>query len=509
MGSDSLVKESSPQGNFGRNLKWGMVAITSVVLVGRIVLVPNLKVKVPEVRKFASPTPPPVMKRPASTSPEYDPFFVSLANHFQVNSDFDIGTHLRKKGFRVTKDQAIKHMKEKSMNSATQSFLESHTDWVYADWKPLGVEHVPLVYGTTVKKQPEGRVVFPKHDELMSMVDGMPNHEFFLEIANVVGTARKVSGSEKYFFIYDEASWKKDGLTATKFMGFLEFFTGRAFHGAFFKDLLPYKQTDMHPLMPLDDDLDDSVRQSFALMPRINVPKALKDKCQSAAGNNITQKLDRPIELKVLVLWGKAYMATCYSPICNPFSNEGYSSDNGPRYVIYPEGKSEFFHGKAVWKGEQECASAVDSYIKSRLPGVFTVAEAAAKGLGLPWLRVDTFLDDAAKHGAYLHRLRDPSTSLSGWDKHSDRAMAIVARGFEARSKLIAPKGIIQAPEDVLKSIGCKVRMGKAVSCQTPPSPSDLLEWGLQKPSKDIMHQKSAKSQKAPTKESNPSEEAP
>jgi hypothetical protein len=508
MGSDSLVKESSPQGCFWRNLKWALGAITSLVLVGRIVVVPNLKPKAPQVKKVESPTPTPVIQRPASTSPEYDPYFVSLAKTFQVSSDYDIAPALRKKGFRVTKDQAIKHLKDKSMSSATQSFLDSHTDWFYADWKPLGVEQVPLVYATTVKKQPEGKVVFPKHDELMRMVDGMPNHEFFLEIANVIGAARKVSGSEKYFFMYDEASWKKDGLTATKFMGFLEFFTGRAFHGAFFKDLLPFKQTDMHPLMPLEDDLDDSVKQSFALMPRIKVPKALKDKCHSAAGNNITVNLDRPIELKVLVLWGKAYMATCYSPICNPFTNQGYSSDQGPRYVVYPEGKSEFFNGKAEWKGEQECASAVDSYIKSRLPGAFKVAETVAKGLGAPWLRVDAFLDDAAPHGAYLHRLRDSSTSLSGWDKHSDRAMAIVARGFEVRSKIINPKVTTITSEDLLKSLGCKVRMGKAVSCQNlksqGPSGSDV-----QKPAKDIMHQKSAKSQKAPNKESNPSEEAP
>lgn len=498
MGSDTLAKEAmSVQGNLWRNLKWILVAMTSIVLVGKVLLAPKVKAKVPEVRAV-EPTPEPVLVLPSSTSPEYDPYFVSLAKDFPVNSDFDVSSSLRKNGFRVTKDQAIKQLKDKAVHSPTQNFLDSHTDWMYANWANLGIEQVPLMYTATVLKQPEGTIVFPKHDELMNMIDGMPNHEFFMEIANIVGTARKVSGSEKYFFAYDEATWKKDGLTATKFMGFIEFFTGRAFHGAFFKELLPFKQTDMHPLMPLADEFEDSVKQSFALMPRIKVPKGLKDKCQSAAGNNITENLDKPLELKILVLWGKSYMATCYSAICNPFAGPSYSPDQGPRYVIYPEGTSSFFQGKPQWKGEQECANLVDSHIKARLPGAFKVAEAAAKGVGAPWLRVDVFLDDAAPHGAYLHHLRDSSTSMSGWDKHSDRAMAILARGFEARSKIRIPKSsTIRPSEDVLKSLGCKVRMGKAVTCQTPMQPVEDIKL----PAKDIMNQKSMKSQKPAAKE--------
>jgi len=464
-----------------------------------------VKPKATEMRASTT-TPQPVLVRPLSTDPAYDPYFVSVSKDFIVNSDFDMSSILRKKGFRVTKDQAMQALKDKTMYSPTRSLLDSHTDWMYADWASLGISQVPLMYATTVKKKPEGTITFHQHDELMTMIDGMPDHEFFMEIANVMGSARKVSGSEKYFFVYDEASWKKDGLTATKFMGFLEFFTGRAFHGAFFKELIPSKQTDMHPLMPLEDDLDDNIKQSFALLPRVKVPQALKDKCHSAAGNNITENLDKPIELKILVLWGKVYMATCYSTICNPFVRKGYSPDTGPRYVIYPEGKSEFFHGQPEWKGEKECASAIDSHIKSRLAGAFEVAEAAAKGVGAPWLRVDVFLDDAAPHGAYLHRLRDSVSSSSSWDMHSDRAMAIIARGFETRSKVIASKAAIRSPEDVLKLLGCKVRMGKAVNCQARLSVSPVSDV---KPAKDIMHQKPTKSQKLPAKEQKTKEATP
>jgi len=508
MGSDTLMKEtnSGAQGCFWRNLKWGLGVVTSVVLVGRIALSPTSKPKVPVVAAVV-PTSPPVLLRPSSTSPDYDPYFVAIAKDFPVNSDFDVSSSLRKKGFRVTKDQAIEQLKDKAMRSPTRGFLESHTAWMQANWASLGIEHIPLIYSTLVHRQPDGTVAFPKHDELISTIAEMPNHEFFMEIANVGGPTRKVSGREKFFFMYDEASWKKDGLTAAKFMGFLEFFTGRAFHGAFLKELVPSKQTDMHSLMPFEDD--DSTQQSFALMPRIHVPKALKDKCLSVAGSNITADLDRPLELKILVLWGKAYMATCYSPICDPFAKgtrfQEYSADMGPRYVIYPEGKSEFTQGKPQWEGEQECAGAVDSHIKARLAGAFEVAEAAAKGVGAPWLRVDVFLDDSAPHGAYFHRLRDSVTSTSGWDKHSDRAMAILARGFEARSKIVAPKDTARTPQDVLKSLGCKVRIDRAVSCEpqmsTKPSSSEVQSGEVQKPADDITNPRSTGSQKPPAQE--------
>lgn len=473
MGSDTLVKEvnSGAQGCFWRNLKWGLGAITSVVLVGRIVLSPS-KPKVPVLNNPVQPTPAPLLIRPSSTSLDYDAYFVSIAKDFPVSSDFDISSSLQKKGFRVTKDQAIEYLRAKSMHTPTRNFLESHTDWMYADWAELGIEAVPLMYDTAVKKQSDASLLFLKHDELVSVVDGMPNHEFFMEIAHVAGTSRKVIGSEKYVFMYDQANWIRDGMTASKFMGFLEFFTDRQFHGAFVKELASWKQTEMHALMPLEDDLDeDSTKVSFALMPRIKVPQALKEKCHSVAGDNITVSLDGPLELKILVLWGKAYMATCYSAICNPFASEHYNPGMGPRYVIYPDGKSQFKHGDAKWKGEQECAGAVDSHIKSRLVGALHVAQAAAKGVGAPWLRADVLLDDAAPFGAYLHRLHDSATSSSAWDKHSDRAMAVLARGFESRSKIIYPrKDTIRTPEDVLTSLGCKVRKGVAVTCQSPMS---------------------------------------
>jgi len=511
MGSDTLVKEvnSGAQGCFWRNLKWGLGALTSIVLVGRIVLSPS-KPKVP-VLSPVQPTPAPLLIRPSSTSLDYDPYFVAIAKDFPVSSDFDISGLLQKKGFRVTKDQAIEYLRSLFMNSPTQYFLESHTDWMYANWAELGIETVPLMYDTAVKKQSDTSLLFSKHDELMSVVDGMPNHEFFMEIVHVAGPSRKVVGSEKYIFMYDQANWIRDGMTASKFMGFLEFFTDRQFHGAFVKEVATWKQTDMHPLIPLEEDEDSvssSTKASFALMPRIKVPQALKEKCHSVAADNITVSLDGPLELKVLVLWGKAYMATCYSAICNPFASEDYTADMGPRYVIYPEGKSQFKHGEAKWKGEQECASAVDSHIKSRLAGALHVAQAAAKGLGAPWLRADVFLDDAAPFGAYLHRLRDSANSKSAWDKHSDRAMAVLARGFESRSKIPrAQRTTIRTPKDVLGSLGCKIRPGVAVTCQSPMSMERIQKQAKHDEGRAalraVVNQKPSEVQKPPAKGAN------
>jgi hypothetical protein len=148
MGSDTLVKEvnSGAQGCFWRNLKWGLGAITSVVLVGRIVLSPS-KPKV-SVQNPVQPSlaPAPSLIRPSSTSLDYDPYFVSIAKDFPVSSDFDISNSLQKKGFRVTKDQAIEYLRAKSKGSPTLLLLESHTDWMYANWVALGIEPVPLMY---------------------------------------------------------------------------------------------------------------------------------------------------------------------------------------------------------------------------------------------------------------------------------------------------------------------------------------------------------------------------
>merc|ERR1719265_949773 len=158
------------------------------------------------------------------------------------------------------------------------------------------------------------------------------------------------TSTEKYIFMYDNHTWNMDSMNPVKFINLLEFFAERTFHGAFMKETVDYKQTAMQPMMPHDEVIDSGIKQSFILMPRYSSPQMLQDTCHREA-SGITEKLNQPIELKVMVLWGKAYMATCYSSICNPFVGTTYTPAQGPRYVVYPDGQSKFLEGKAESPG--------------------------------------------------------------------------------------------------------------------------------------------------------------
>merc|ERR1719265_3027858 len=125
------------------------------------------------------------------------------------------------------------------------------------------------------------------------------------------------TSTEKYIFMYDNHTWNMDSMNPVKFINLLEFFAERTFPGAFLKETVDYKQTAMQPMMPQDEVIDSSVKQSFILMPRYFSPQVLLDTCGRETNGTVAGKMDhsltQPIELKVLVIWGKAYMATCYS----------------------------------------------------------------------------------------------------------------------------------------------------------------------------------------------------
>lgn len=476
MGSDNQEKGSLR--TWGK-LKVALVLLTSCCLVARVALSDG-------ALKFASkpatsnsqhqhkaappPTPPPAPVRPEADSPHYDPYFVNVANDFTVASDFDFGKLLHKQGFRVTKDKAKEMLGSQMKRSLSEALLLSHDGIMSADWASHGVEAVPVLHHAIINSN---RGSFPDQATLQAKLESLSNHEFVLEISSVAMPRRTTTGHEKYIFAYDNHTWQMDSLNPIKFINLLEFFAERTFRGAFIKETLNFKQTGMMPMMPQDEHVDSSVRQSFVLMPRFFSPKELRDACTEAASDRITENLDQPIELKVLVLWGQAYMATCYSPICNPFAGPTYTPAQGPRYVVYPDGKSQFLEETAKSPGEIKCAQAIDAYIKSKLEKTLETAEKVAQTLGAPWLRVDMFMDAKAKNGAFLHRVRSADTAVSGWVKRSERAMAVVARGFESRSRVRGyPQPKTKSSQAALNALGCIVEPEGYVECAAAKSPS-------------------------------------
>lgn len=481
MGSDNQEKGSSRA--WGK-LKIVLVILTSFCLIARIALSDGAKntfskkaAAATPKSKAPSPPPPPVVPvRPVADSPDYDPYFVNIAKDFKVASDFDIGKLLHKQGFRVTKNQAKDMLRAQLKGSLSEAFLLSHDGLLASNWASQGIEIVPLLYHGTIDTDGGKSTGFQDKAALQKRIEALANHEFVLEVSSVALPKKITTGSEKYIFAYDNHTWNMDSLNPVKFINLLEFFAERTFRGAYIKETLSFKQTAIQHMMPQDEVVDSSTTQSFLLMPRFFSPQALRNTCMQAGGNSIAENLDQPIELKVLVLWGKAYMATCYSPICNPFAGTTYTPAHGPRYVIYPDGKSKFLEGTAQKEEEVKCAEAVDAHIKSKLDEVLNAAEKVAETLGAPWLRADLFVDEKAKNGAFLHRVRSADTAVSGWVTRSDRAMAVVARGFESRSRIRGyPQPKTQASEAILKDLGCAPATGGHLACRA----SDAIKLPL------------------------------
>lgn len=349
-------------------------------------------------------------------------------------------------------------------SSATFRLLRTHNEWSGMEF--LDVPQMPIYYQAirhpstdwTRAELDVGVPQFSRNDLGEALNSLGSNHDFALDVVPTNGEDMAVG--DKIFFMYDNKAWKDDKMSTDRFLDLVEFFTRTELRGAFIKEA----ERDGGELVPLAlEGFSDVMHQSVTMRSHYKAPRELTEICQAAAHGHHLQyeqqgtaggdkgrkdPLAFPPEMRVLVLWGKAYMTVCNSQLCNPLT----STDDlkRPRYIAYPDGK-RFFEPEvkfsALAKNELACMTALEGYLKPVLPKIEAAAERVATALGASWLRVDFLVPEkgspGARDGYVLHALSTISQSTAQWAGRSQRSSGIVALGFMSR---------VQEQEDAMKA---------------------------------------------------------
>lgn len=382
---------------------------------------------------------------------DYDKTFVKEAADFTINADVSIAALLKAQNYKAKIMRAYEleyiHKDYTHKVTPTNTYHVIENKWnIWSAARNSGLPVMPLIYAATDPAYSHPQVPVYNREALMEAVAAMPSKDFVV---------KPMSCKESIgVHIFSHSKWVNEKWTLETLANLIENYFTPAFATQCW-DEFQHQQESKY-----DFDTPRTAPGGFMIMERHKLSDN-EDCAMSSSvhdchrgGGRCRNRECIPLELRVYVVWGKAYIAACYG-------SPGCGDKNGP-YMISPTqglrkwstNRREKIGINPLWsKGSERYEQimrmqhATDCAMSVHLPEIRKYSELVAKRLGFEFLRADWFV--GGLQGLRLNELAPFPYSTTGG--HSLGILQTILQGY--RNK----KYKTRQASSFLGPLGCKI----------------------------------------------------